>query len=175
MDRQFVATIPRIHAGLTRALIETLATAWAASPAWRRLARVYMPPGPELGRRIHAAVRDEITYQREPMEWVQSPGVTLQWQAADCDCKTVLAAALAGAHGMRWRVVMLAREGGELVRVMPDEPVGRRTPFHVWPQLWDGGRWVDCETCHPPEKGHLTPIAYGERPEAVIARFGADL
>lgn len=175
MDRRFVATIPRIGAGLTRALIQTMAAAWSASPAWRHVARLYIPPGPDVGRRIHAAVRDEITYQREPMEWVQSPGVTLQWQAADCDCKTVLAAALAGAHGIAWRVVMLARDADELVRVMPDEAVGRLAPFHVWPQFSDGGRWVDCETCHPPEKAHLPLIAYGERPEDVISRFGADL
>lgn len=174
--RDIIVDIEGMRGTLTRGLVQRIADVWGRCSEWRRVARIYIPPGPELGARIHAAVRDEVRYRREVGEVVQSPGVTLQHGAGDCDCKSVLVGAVAGAHDMPWRLMLLARSGGELVRVAPHELPGEGVvPFHIWPQLWDSGRWVDCETCHPDEMGHLPRIAYGERPEDVMARFQTTL
>lgn len=175
MRATFEGKVGRIDGYLTRAIVGLMATIWQAAPEWRRVAHIYIPPGPSLGERIHRAVRDEVEYRREAGEVVQSPGVTLQRGRADCDCKSLLVCALAGAHGLPWRLVLLARHGGELVRVMPEEARSDARPFHIWVQLYEDGRWHDCETCHPAERRHLAPIAYGESPENVIRRLSTSL
>lgn len=167
-----------IHPAQTRAIVRDVAEQWGRCPAWRELALIYIEPGPTVAERIHRAVRDEVPFVRETGEVIQAPGVTLQRAArftprdgGDCDCKTVLVGALAGAHGIEWRPMLLGRGPEGLVSASDDDSLSGAVWFHIWPQLWLGGRWVDCETCHPPEVAHLPPPAFGEHPADYMARI----
>lgn len=163
--------IDGIRAGVTRALCRTVADVWAADPAWRDLTHRLIPPGPDVGLRIHRLVRDEIAFRTERGEIVQSPGLTLRRRVGDCDCKSTLVCALAGAHGLPYRLMLLAHGPAGPVTLGPDDDPAGRGAFHVWPQLWLGEQWHDCETCHPVEASHLAPPAFGEHPADVMARY----
>lgn len=88
-------------------------------------------------RTIYNFVTSRVRYQKDPvgMELVQSPLVTLQIGAGDCDDQVALVAALAQAVGIpaRFRVV----------GYFPDQLE------HIFPELNVDGRWIPADTTEP--------------------------
>ena len=82
---------------------------------------------------IGGYVRDNIRYVRDinQCETVQSPEVTLQIGAGDCDDKATLLAALLMAVGNDCRFVACDQGQGY---------------SHVWTQCLLGDKWIDLET-----------------------------
>lgn len=161
------AKVPR-HPHRTRSLLAGLAAAWGRTAEARRLVDRLVPDGSLLA--VHRVARDQVVYTTEVAEIVQMPGVTLVRGAGDCEDKTLLIGGMVVVLGWQWRPMLLAshRRGG-LRTIAPGEPVdggGGWRPFHVWPQVRQGGVWVDVEACDPGAE-------LGEHPTAVMRRLSA--
>ena len=83
---------------------------------------------------LHAYVRDEIRYVRDPVgiESVAVPEKTLQLRAGDCDDKSTLLAALLESIGHPARFVAVGFNGGHF--------------SHVYVESKIGSEWVPLET-----------------------------
>lgn len=92
-------------------------------------------------RALHAFVRDRVRYVLDPkdVERVQSPDVTLNLMAGDCDDKSVLLASLLEAMGHPTRFVAIGFEPGIF--------------SHVYVETLIGARWIPLETTEPVEAG----------------------
>ena len=99
-------------------------------------------------RALYNYVVRTVRYQKDPigLETVQSPTVTLQLRAGDCDDHSGLLAGLAAAVGIpaRFRVVGYA-----------DDHI-----VHIFPEVFVKGRWLAADTTEP---GH----GFGWRPKAL--------
>jgi transglutaminase-like putative cysteine protease len=127
MVRQFKKTLP----------IRTLAlqlTNGMAQKAWSQ----------EIAA-LHAFVRDRIRYVRDitDVETVQTPVVTLQMGAGDCDDKVTLLAALLESIGHPTRFVA--------VGFRPEDYE------HVYLETRLGAGWIPLETTEPVEPGWSPP------------------
>ena len=114
----------------------------AQSPALRDLAVSIVSgvPGMDFAGELAAVlgwVRSHCTYRLDPvdLERVQTPAVTLEQRAGDCDDLSTLVAALAGALGHHTRFVT----GG----------MQRGAWSHVWVEADAGGRWLALDPCDP--------------------------
>lgn len=95
----------------------------------------------QSARALHAFVRDEIKYVRDPVgvELVQTPEKTLQLGYGDCDDKSTLLAALLESTGHPARFTVIAFGGN---------------PFsHVLAETRLDNRWVPAETIIPKPLG----------------------
>lgn len=105
------------------------------------------PPGDQLqtAGTLYEWVKQQIRYVRDPvgLETVQSPEVTLQLRAGDCDDSTTLIAALATAVGLRVR----------FVTVGPHQDAMQ----HVYAQLLVNGAWLNADTTTPGTIGKPDP------------------
>lgn len=101
-------------------------------------------------RCLHAFVRDGIRYVQDPkdVERVQSPDVTLQIAAGDCDDKSVLLASLLEAMGHPTRFVAIGFEPGIF--------------SHVYVETKIGARWIPLETTEP--------VAAGWEPDPALVK-----
>lgn len=90
---------------------------------------------------IHAYVRDGIQYQLDPvdLEMVQSPEVTMQRAAGDCDDQSVLVAALLMSLGIQARFIAI----GFTPNVYE----------HVYTEAKCGTVWIPLETTERVEAG----------------------
>lgn len=90
---------------------------------------------------IGAYVRDRVRYVRDIRycETIQTPVVTLQLMAGDCDDKATLSAALLMAIGNTCRFVAVDQGKGFC---------------HVWTQVLMDGKWVNIETTEPVPVGN---------------------
>lgn len=88
----------------------------------------------EQARSIQLWVQQNIEYRRDPpdVELVQTPQVTLQLRAGDCDDQSVLTAALLQATGHPSRFIAIGLDGAPL--------------SHVLTQTMIGPTWVSVET-----------------------------
>ena len=114
----------------------------AQSPAIRDLAVSIVAgvPGMDFAGELAAVlgwVRSHCTYRLDPvdLERVQTPAVSLEQRAGDCDDLAVLVAALVGALGHPSRFVT----GGMM----------RGAWSHVWLEADAGGRWLALDACDP--------------------------
>ncbi|HZU22129.1 MAG TPA: transglutaminase-like domain-containing protein, partial [Terriglobales bacterium] len=89
---------------------------------------------------IYDWVKQNIEFRGEFSETVQSPLVTLQMGAGDCDCQATLVAALLGAQGIATRPVTVAADA--------EDP---ETFTHVYLEAFDRGanQWVPLDTTVP--------------------------
>ena len=78
-----------------------------------------------------------VRYQKDPigLETVQSPTVTLQVRAGDCDDHSGLLAALAAAVGIPARFRVVGYTDDHIV--------------HIFPELFVNGRWLPADTTEP--------------------------
>lgn len=162
-----VARLPFRDPQRTRALVVGLAETWGRHPASRPLAAAV---GGTLAE-VFRFWRDYVRYRPEEGEVLQAPGISIRARAGDCDDKTIGVGWCAVVNGWPWRAMLLARRvdrPGELRTVGPGEALGRWRAFHIWPQVWSGGQWVDVETCEP--RAEL-----GEHPAALMRRLGVRL
>ena len=100
-------------------------------------------------RAIYAWVKNHVRYVPDPtdLETVQSPDVTLQLRAGDCDDHAALVIALANSIGIRGRY-----------RVMgPD----RRRFRHIYPELLVGQRWRPADTTRQSGSFDMTSPSLG--------------
>lgn len=76
--------------------------------------------------RLHAFVRDEIRYVRDPvgLELVATPARTLESRQGDCDDKSTLLAALLESVGHPARFKAVALNGGPFSHVLVESKVG---------------------------------------------------
>jgi hypothetical protein len=90
---------------------------------------------------LHRFVRDEIRYVKDirGVETVQTPDVTMQIKAGDCDDKSVLLAALLESIGHPTRFVAIGFAPDDYVHVMVESRIGTA--------------WVPLETTEPVEMG----------------------
>jgi transglutaminase-like putative cysteine protease len=97
----------------------------------------------EQARAIQAWVQENIAYMRDPpdVELVQTPQVTLQLRAGDCDDQSVLTAALLQATGHPTRFIAVGLNGQPL--------------SHVLTQTLIGTNWVAVETIQPRPLGWM--------------------
>ena len=94
---------------------------------------------------IQAWVQNSIEYRRDPVdvELVQTPQVTLQLKAGDCDDQAVLTAAFLQATGHPSQFIAVGLNGG---------------PFsHVLAQTLIGTSWVAVETIEHRPLGWMPP------------------
>jgi transglutaminase-like putative cysteine protease len=81
-------------------------------------------------------VKDHIEFRGELGETLQEPAWTLQLGAGDCDCQSMLAAAMLSSLGYetRFRTIALADSPGEL--------------SHVYPEVKDrrSGQWISLDS-----------------------------
>lgn len=153
--------LPGMDSARTRQIVAELGRAYGRHPLMRAFvvrqvlepARVH--PRDALGtvRAVHAWVRDRVRFQAEPGEQILTPGRVLIWRFGDCDDRAGLLAAMLESVGVRWRLVLLARQG---------------VPFHIWPQAFVKGQWIDVETSDD-------RAAVGEAPEHLMSRVGVAL
>ena len=94
---------------------------------------------------IQSWVHNNIEYRRDPVdvELVQTPQVTLQLKAGDCDDQAVLTAALLQATGHPTQFVAVGLNGGPL--------------SHVLTQTLIGTSWVAVETIERKALGWMPP------------------
>jgi transglutaminase-like putative cysteine protease len=94
---------------------------------------------------IQAWVQQHIEYRRDPpdVELVQTPQVTLQLRAGDCDDHSTLTAALLQATGHPTQFIALGFRGGPL--------------SHVLTQTLIGTKWISVETIEPRPMGWTPP------------------
>lgn len=104
-------------------------------------------------RALHAFVRDQIQYVLDPVdvEMVQTPMVTLDTRAGDCDDKSVLLAALLGAIGHPSRYRAIGFEPGIFC--------------HVYVETKIGDQWIPLETTEP------VPVGWEPPPQLVKAQM----
>lgn len=96
---------------------------------------------PEI-RALHAFVRDQIRYLRDPvdLELVQTPEKTLEFAQGDCDDKAALLAALLTAAGHPARFVAIGFGNAGFSHVLVETQIS-------------GDRWIPLETIIPVEPG----------------------
>ena len=96
---------------------------------------------------LHAFVRDDIRYARDPVgiESVATPEKTLQLRAGDCDDKSTLLAAMLESIGHPSRFVAVGFNGGNF--------------SHVYVESKIGSAWVPLETIIPKPMGWSPPDA----------------
>lgn len=104
---------------------------------------VYLTPPKDKPAELRALfeyVRDCIRYQQDVhgVETLAEPHITLARGVGDCDDQATLLCALAEAIGYPTRLVAAAYESGEYE--------------HVFCQVFDGSRWIDCD---PTERGAM--------------------
>jgi transglutaminase-like putative cysteine protease len=94
---------------------------------------------------IQAWVQNNIEYRRDPVdvELVQTPQVTLQLKAGDCDDQAVLTASLLQATGHPVQFIAVGLNGGPL--------------SHVLAQTLIGTSWVSVETIESRPMGWMPP------------------
>lgn len=94
---------------------------------------------------IQAWIQNCIEYRRDPVdvELVQTPQVTLQLKAGDCDDQAVLAASLLQATGHPTQFIAVGMNGGPL--------------SHVLAQTLIGTSWVSVETIERRALGWMPP------------------
>jgi transglutaminase-like putative cysteine protease len=94
---------------------------------------------------IQAWVQSNIEYRRDPpdVELVQTPQVTLQLRAGDCDDQSVLTAALLQATGHPTQFIAVGLDGQPL--------------SHVLTQTLIGTKWVGVETIQNRPLGWMPP------------------
>lgn len=94
---------------------------------------------------IQAWVQSNIEYRRDPpdVELVQTPQVTLQLRAGDCDDQAVLVAALLQSTGHPTRFIAVGMNGNSL--------------SHVLTQTLIGTSWVAVETIEKRPMGWMPP------------------
>ncbi|MGH8337781.1 MAG: transglutaminase-like domain-containing protein [Gammaproteobacteria bacterium] len=99
----------------------------------------------DQARAIQAWVQNNIEYRRDPpdVELVQTPQVTLQLRAGDCDDFSVLTAALLQATGHPAQFIAVGLDGGPL--------------SHVLVQTLIGSKWIAVETIQPKALGWMPP------------------
>lgn len=99
---------------------------------------------------LHRFVRDKIQYVKDidGVETLQTPDVTLQLAAGDCDDKSILLASLLGAIGHPTRFVAIGKNDDDFV--------------HVYPETRVGNKWLALETTEPVEIG-WQPSGYPAR------------
>ena len=154
-------SVPKKGPEQTRRLVEELARIQGHHPTMRYAAVKLMlepygvDPRDQVGavRAIHAWVRDHVRFVDEPGESILTPARVLLWRYGDCDDRSCLVAALLEAIRIPWRLMLLARRVG-----------GRLAPFHIWPQAFAAGRWVDVETSD-------RRAEFGEHPAALMRRL----
>ena len=85
---------------------------------------------------LHAWVRDRIRYVKDVrgVETLQTPLLTLNLRAGDCDDQTTLFCALAEAIGHKTRMVAVSSNGFSFC--------------HVYPEILIGSKWIACECIH---------------------------
>jgi hypothetical protein len=86
---------------------------------------------------LYSSVVQSIRYQKDPIgiETVQSPEVTLEVGAGDCDDMSALYAGLAMAVGLPVRFRAVAWTPGEYV--------------HIWPEVFVDNQWWPADTTEP--------------------------
>jgi transglutaminase-like putative cysteine protease len=99
----------------------------------------------DQARAIQQWVQRNIEYRRDPpdFELVQTPQVTLQLRAGDCDDQAVLTAALLQSTGHPSRFIAVGLDGGPL--------------SHVLTQTLIGNSWVAAETIEKRALGWMPP------------------
>lgn len=120
---------------------------WKKDPGVRQLA-VELTQGLPQGdiasevKALHAFVRDSIRYVNDTagVETVQTPKVTLENEAGDCDDKSILLASLLQAIGRPARFIAVA--------ISPNDQYS-----HVLVQTLIGKQWYSLETIKPVEAG----------------------
>lgn len=97
----------------------------------------------DQARTIQQWVQNNIEYRRDPpdLELVQTPQVTLQLRAGDCDDQAVLTAALLQATGHPSQFIAVGMDGQPL--------------SHVLIQTLIGTNWVAVETIQPRPLGWM--------------------
>jgi transglutaminase-like putative cysteine protease len=92
---------------------------------------------------IQSWVQNNIEYRRDPpdVELVQTPQVTLQLRAGDCDDQSVLTAALLQATGHPTQFIAVGMDGSPM--------------SHVLTQTLIGTKWVAVETIQPRPLGWM--------------------
>lgn len=97
----------------------------------------------EQARAIQQWVQRNIEYRRDPsdVELVQTPQVTLQLRAGDCDDQAVLVASLLQATGHPTQFIAIGLDGAPLT--------------HVLTQTLIGTSWVAVETIEPRPLGWM--------------------
>lgn len=97
----------------------------------------------DQARAIQQWVQQNVEYRRDPpdLELVQTPQVTLQLRAGDCDDQSVLTAALLQATGHPTRFIAVGMDGAPL--------------SHVLVQTLIGSTWVGVETIQPQALGWM--------------------
>jgi transglutaminase-like putative cysteine protease len=139
--RAFLADIPDGPEGIARTLrvMRLMVRHFKRDPEIYSLAReltAHLPNKDYAGeaQELHAYVRDTIRYVEDVngVETVQTPLVTLQLGAGDCDDKATLLATLLEAIGKPTRFVAAGFMGGDL--------------SHVWPEVKIGDSWFALET-----------------------------
>lgn len=103
-------------------------------------------------RQLHAFVRDQIRYVGDvrDVETVQTPDITLQLRAGDCDDKSTLLAAMLESIGHPTRFVAIGFQAGVFA--------------HVYVETKIGDNWIPLETTEPVEVG------WQPEPQAVVER-----
>jgi transglutaminase-like putative cysteine protease len=99
----------------------------------------------DQARAIQQWVQQNIEYRRDPpdLELVQTPQVTLQLRAGDCDDHATLTAALLQSTGHPTQFIAVGLDGG---------------PWsHVLTQTLIGTKWVAVETIQPRALGWMPP------------------
>lgn len=102
-----------------------------------------LPPRQRIAeiRALHAFVRDQIRYTRDPVdvELVQIPEKTLEFGQGDCDDKATLLASLLMSTGHPARFCAVGFDGGGFSHVLVETPVGNG--------------WMPLETIIPVDMG----------------------
>jgi len=99
----------------------------------------------DQARAIQQWVQSNIEYRRDPpdVELVQTPQVTLQLRAGDCDDQATLIAALLQSTGHPSQFIAVGMSGAPL--------------SHVLTQTLIGTKWVAVETIEPKALGWMPP------------------
>jgi hypothetical protein len=120
---------------ITICLMQYAAQAGAQDPKIRELALKIVSGVPNNDRQgeidaIYNWVKDNIAFRGEHDETVQAPEVTLRFEGADCDCQSVLVAALLGSIGYPVNFKTVAS-------------VGEKDFSHVYAEVLDDstGQW----------------------------------
>jgi len=98
-------------------------------------------------RALHQFVRDRIRFIRDTAnaELLQTPDTTLRLGAGDCDDKTTLLCSLLLSIGQHCGFSTIKTEGHVFPCLYPFS--------HVYPVVYDNGRWVALECVRPVDPG----------------------